>query len=167
MGSSPIDRTKKKPLTFSGFFAISYFKNIFLTIIAIIILRSDCTTMFFIGIFGIEEKQKHTGTINNVICPSCGAMTRFEVYKTFSYFHIFFIPTFKWNTRYYITPACCKSIYELDPDIGEQIEKGMKPEISSEHLRNTREAFFYKQCNSCGNTFDSQFNYCPFCGRKL
>jgi len=79
--------------------------------------------MFFVGIFGINQTEKPIGTCNNTVCPSCGALTRLEVYKRYSYFHLFFIPTFKWNVKYYAKSSCCGSIYELDPSIGAQYEK--------------------------------------------
>lgn len=123
--------------------------------------------MFFIGIFGIEETKKQIETYNNAICPTCGTMTRFEIFKSYSYFHVFFIPTFKWNIRYYIKPVCCDNIYELDPFIGQQFEKGLKPEIRNEHLRNMSHFLSYRTCGSCGSKVESQFSFCPYCGRRL
>lgn len=123
--------------------------------------------MFFIGIFGVEQAQKPIGKYNNTICPSCGAMTRFEIFKTYSYFHIFFIPTFKWNIKYYIKPSCCRSIYELDPVIGQQYEKGKNPDIRNEHLRPLNQYLPYKTCSSCGAKVESGYSFCPYCGRGL
>jgi len=123
--------------------------------------------MFFIGIFGIEQAKKTIGTYNNAICPACGAFTRFEVYKAYSYFHIFFIPTFRWNVRYYVKPACCGSIYELDPAIGQQYDRGQNPEIRNEHMRPINQYPPYKTCSACGARVESTFSYCPYCGRRL
>ena len=75
--------------------------------------------MFFIGIFGIHQSES-LETYNNAICPLVAGLLRFEIFKTYSYFHIFFIPIFKWNTRYFVKTACCNSVYELNPDIGKQ-----------------------------------------------
>ena len=42
---------------------------------------------------------------------------------------LFFIPTIKWNRRYYVRTSCCGRIYELDPQIGKRIERGERVEI--------------------------------------
>ncbi|AUS96393.1 zinc-ribbon domain-containing protein [Clostridium thermosuccinogenes] len=123
--------------------------------------------MFFIGIFGIDQASKPSGMANNVICPACEALTRFEISKTYSYFHIFFIPVFKWNVRYYVKSACCGSLYELDPVIGAEYEKGRNPEIRQEHLRPVSQYMPFKVCSHCGARFDSGYSFCPYCGKKL
>ena len=71
--------------------------------------------MFFIGVFGIQDKDRYIGAYNNIVCPVCGKLARYEIHKTYRYLHIFFIPTFRWNTRYIVKASCCGSIYELDP----------------------------------------------------
>jgi len=123
--------------------------------------------MFFIGIFGIEQAQKQIGTRNNAICPSCGAMTRFELFKQYSYFHIFFIPTFRWNVRYFAKPVCCGKIYELDPGIGQQYERRMNPEIKDEHMRPLNLHSRFKTCSCCGARVENNFSFCPYCGRRI
>lgn len=123
--------------------------------------------MFFIGIFGIDQKYKPIGTYNNVICPACGALTHYEIFKSYSYFHIFFIPTFKWNIKYYVRSTCCNSSFELDPLIGQEFERGNNPEIKEEHLHSANQRSLYKYCRNCGATFDSSYSYCPYCGGKL
>lgn len=123
--------------------------------------------MFFIGIFGINEAQKVVGSFNNVICRTCGAYSRYEIFKTYSYFHIFFIPTFKWNTRYYVRSFCCNSIFELDPSIGMQFDRGLKPEIGDAHLRPLSQHSHNYRCSSCGVGLDSSYSFCPYCGRKI
>ena len=62
--------------------------------------------MFFIGIFGVHQTEKQLGNYNNVICPSCGSFTRLQIFKRYTYFHIFFIPVFKWNIKYLHKAAC-------------------------------------------------------------
>lgn len=123
--------------------------------------------MFFIGIFGVHQTEKQLGTYNNVICPSCGGFTRFQIFKSYTYFHIFFIPVFKWNIKYFIKPACCGSLYELDPIVGKQYEKGQNPEIKDEHLRPISRYSPYKYCPGCGVRLESNYSYCPYCGDRL
>ena len=45
--------------------------------------------MFFIAFFGIQDENKHIGTYNNIVCPSCGRLDRYEIHKSYRYFHIF------------------------------------------------------------------------------
>lgn len=122
--------------------------------------------MIFIGIFGVKEVQKSIGTYNNVICPACHALTRFEIFKTYTCFHIFFIPIFRWNTKYYIKPACCGSIYEFDPASAREYEKGQISEIKDEYLRPVNH-YPSRTCVNCGAQVESGFSFCPYCGRRL
>lgn len=123
--------------------------------------------MFFIGIFGVEQGQKQIGCYNNVICSSCGAFTRYQIFKGYSYFHIFFIPAFKWNTKYYVKSDCCGSINELDPSLGSEYERGLSPEIRSEHLRPVYAGPACGICANCGAKVDAGFRFCPRCGKGL
>ncbi|HHZ16695.1 MAG TPA: zinc ribbon domain-containing protein [Clostridia bacterium] len=122
--------------------------------------------MFFIGIFGVNQTEKPIGTYNNTICPNCGALTRLELYKRYTYFHLFFIPTFKWNLQYYAKSGCCDSIFELDPTIGAQYEKGFNPDIRAEHLHPLVQFEPFKTCPHCHRKVEPEFNYCPYCGQK-
>jgi hypothetical protein len=123
--------------------------------------------MFFIGIFGIKEAQKPIGTLNNVICPTCQSLTRFEIVKTYTYFHIFFIPTFRWNTKYYVSSACCGSIYELDSDIALKYQQGQISEIKNEYLHPVNRYLPDRTCHNCGARAELGYNYCPYCGKEL
>ena len=109
--------------------------------------------MFFIGVFGVNQAQKPIGVYNNAICPSCGKLTRFEILKTYSYLHMFFIPTFRWNNRYLVKATCCDSVFELDPETGRQFEKGL---ILKYEMR---------ICALC--SMGSLFKYCSACNVKL
>ncbi|NLM49860.1 MAG: zinc ribbon domain-containing protein [Clostridiaceae bacterium] len=66
--------------------------------------------MFFIGVFGINQKSDLVCEKHGIICPICGAYGRYEVYKNYNYFHIFFIPTFRWGKSYFIKTYCCNNI---------------------------------------------------------
>lgn len=123
--------------------------------------------MFFVGIFGINQTRKTIGVYNNAICPACHAFTRYEIFKTYSYFHIFFIPLYKWDIKYYVKAACCSSIFELDASIGQQYEKNKSTEINKEHLHQINEYLPYRVCENCKARVESNYSFCPYCGQKF
>ena len=125
--------------------------------------------MFFIGIFGIEEAQKEIGVQNNVICPTCGRLTRLVLFKSYTYLHVFFIPTFRWNVQYWARADCCGQRFMVDPEIGHQVTDGQQPDIRPEHLHpiGTRQAGGRQACSNCGADVEAGFQFCPYCGRRL
>ncbi|MFA5676366.1 MAG: zinc ribbon domain-containing protein, partial [Christensenellales bacterium] len=72
--------------------------------------------MFFIGVFGADIKQKKLREFEAITCGGCGRLTRAELVLSYSYFHVFFIPTFRWSKRYFIKTRCCGAVYEADAD---------------------------------------------------
>ncbi|HBG09498.1 MAG: zinc ribbon domain-containing protein [Limnochordia bacterium] len=120
--------------------------------------------MFFIGIFGIQDKEEIIKTEQGVTCPVCGAYDRYEVIRAYTYFHIFFIPVWKWNRRYFIRTRCCQRVCGLDEELGQRIEEGQAVSISTEHLDCRQPAGRF--CSSCGAQLHSAFNYCPYCGKR-
>ncbi len=122
--------------------------------------------MFFI--FGVSNKEKELDFTQTIICPSCGSYGRYEVFMTYTFFSLFFIPIFKWNKKYYIRTSCCKSLYIIDTDLGRRIERGENIVIqeSDLHLINVnynRE----RHCPSCNYKIDPEYEYCPKCGTKI
>ena len=122
--------------------------------------------MFFISIFGIQDKEKYIGTCNNIICHSCGRLSKYEVYKVYRYFHIFFMPIFNWNVRFIVIIPCCNSLYELDPIVGREFEKNPNTQIKEENLRRVDNMPF-KYCSNCKRNIFAEYNFCPYCGGKL
>ncbi|NLT96782.1 MAG: zinc ribbon domain-containing protein, partial [Christensenellaceae bacterium] len=43
--------------------------------------------MFFIGIFGIEDKEKELREYANIVCPNCGGYSRAVLTQYYTYFH--------------------------------------------------------------------------------
>lgn len=123
--------------------------------------------MFFIGVFGINQKREELGTYNNVVCPSCGSYTRLAISKSYSYFHIFFVPTFRWNQRYFARSCCCGALFELDGDIGRAFENGENPKIEDSHMHLLSAKGHYSLCPDCGARLEDSHVYCPYCGRRL
>ena len=125
--------------------------------------------MFFIGVFGISSKQKKLSETGSVICYSCGALSRANLVLSYSYFHIFFIPVFRWNKRYLLTMRCCGAVYEADKDYARVLQDTEKIDFS--RLKKVSDGFsgfhsFYAKCQNCGKNIDCGFSWCPHCGAK-
>ena len=119
-------------------------------------------------IFGVSSKQKDIDFTQMLICPSCGSYGRLELFMTYSYASLFFIPIFKWNKKYYIRTSCCGSLYSISNDLGKDIERGQVNKIDESDMipintNNKRE----KTCSNCNYTTNEDFEYCPKCGEKL
>ncbi|NMB02572.1 MAG: zinc ribbon domain-containing protein [Firmicutes bacterium] len=121
--------------------------------------------MFFIGIFGIQSKSEVIRTEQSVICPICGAYDRYDVIKTFNYFHVFFIPVWKWNYRYFLQTRCCQQTCSLEQQIGERIDRGEVVSLGKEHVHCSQGQG--RICPNCRAGLDATYNYCPTCGERL
>lgn len=86
--------------------------------------------MFFIGIFGIEDKRKEIRTIKNLPCKNCNSGGELTLFKQYSSFHFFFIPILKWNIRYYLICNSCNTAYEISKEKGMRAEQGEESAIT-------------------------------------
>jgi ssDNA-binding Zn-finger/Zn-ribbon topoisomerase 1 len=123
--------------------------------------------LFFIGVFGIENKEKEIREIQNRVCKSCGKLTSYTLVKTYNYFHIFFIPTFKWSTRYYLIARCCGAVFEIPLGLGRKLEAGEDMPIKDEDLTGINQGYGASTCPSCRSQVEHKFLYCPYCGTKM
>lgn len=127
--------------------------------------------MFFIGVFGIDRKEKEIKIIDNLNCKNCSISNKSRLIKTYDFFHFFFIPVFKWNENYYVICDGCNSIYSISREKGKTIESGEDIEIRYWDLNevNNRAENYYsiKRCSKCNKELDTSFGYCPYCGEKL
>lgn len=151
--------------------------------------------MFFI--MGISEGRKDFDFSQMVICSSCGAYGRYMVFMTYTFLSLFFIPTFRWNRRYFVQMSCCGRIYELNSEVGKRIARGEEVEIRPEDLIGAGYSGGFggpdaysqedwsrsgwnrdnwdvhadrnpvKTCSNCGYSTNEDFEYCPKCGRKF
>lgn len=118
--------------------------------------------MFFI--MGADSDIKQAGTINNVICPCCGAYTHMEVFLLSNKITLFFIPVFSWNKRYIAKPACCEAVFDLNKIKGDKIKNGENVTIEPQDLAHTRAYGEYLVCPNCHQSLNPEFDYCPKCG---
>lgn len=119
--------------------------------------------MFFFGIFGIQQKDRPVKEFDNIICPECGKLTRAELRESFTYFHFFFIPIFKWNKQYFLQLRCCGSIYTVNQDYVRELQHGEGVDFD----RLQKMQMPNNICPHCGSFINPSFAYCPFCGQKL
>lgn len=120
-------------------------------------------SMFFFGIFGIQQKDRPVKEFDNIICPECGRLTRAELRESFTYFHFFFIPIFKWNKQYFLQLRCCGSIYTVNQDYVRELQHG--DSVDFDRLQKMQMP--NNICPHCGSFINPNFAYCPFCGQKL
>lgn len=123
---------------------------------------------FMMGIFPEEKQLDFTQT---GICPACGRMGRYEVFRTCSCLSLFFIPVWRWGKQYRVRMNCCGAAYALSPEKGHAIEHDpsaatLTPDdltpLSSPRNTTTR------HCPACGFiSYDPSFTYCPKCGRPM
>lgn len=129
--------------------------------------------MFFVGIFGIDTKEKQVKDVDNIYCRTCDNKTKGVLIKTYEYFHFFFIPIFRWNERFYVICKRCNSIYEISKEKGKDIEKGIIKDISENDMTLIKEGQVYgkkalkRTCPNCGREIEGDYKYCPYCGSKL
>lgn len=120
-------------------------------------------------IFGISSKEENIEFTKTIVCPNCGGYGRLEFFKTYTYFSLFFIPIFKWNKKYYIRSTCCESLYEMDEELGKDVERGDTRRVDISQLKPIRVNRVDRRiCSNCNYTIeDSNFQFCPKCGEKI
>jgi hypothetical protein len=121
-------------------------------------------------IFGISNGEKRLDFVQTMLCSHCGQFGRLEIYMTYMYFSIFFIPIFRWGRKYYATSTCCHTVYELEPELGKRILRGEPVELTERELQ----AVCYGggqtsslRCSGCGYLAAPDFEFCPKCGRRI
>lgn len=119
--------------------------------------------MFFIGIFGIQNKERPVREFDSIVCPNCGRLSRAELIQTYTYFHFFFIPLFRWGYRYFLRLRCCGSSYEVDKDYVEELMHSDNVDFDRLKKFGSSSGF----CPNCGAYVNPGYNFCPHCGTKL
>lgn len=114
--------------------------------------------MFFIGIFGIgnkEEEKKLNYDIENCLNPT--------IIKQYQMFHFFFIPIFKWNRKYFV--KCDNSkLLELNDVVGTEVWNGIRNNVLYWDYKVVYEE---RKCSHCGALLNDEYDYCPKCGTKI
>ncbi len=118
--------------------------------------------MFFIGIFGIQDKVKLLNEYPNVTCR-CGALSTAESIEKYRYFHIFFIPIYKWNRARFVRMRCCGSLFRMPDDHAEDLKRDLDLDMGRLEEFDSHEA---GRCVHCGAELHPSFSFCPYCGGK-
>lgn len=130
--------------------------------------------MFFI--MGINQGMKELAyNASLFICGRCGRYGRYQVFMTYTYLSLFFIPVFKWGKRYYAKTSCCGTVYELPQDAGRRLARGedltltpdMLTVVSSGKGGSGYDVSSAKRCANCGYETTEDFEYCPKCGQRF
>ena len=121
--------------------------------------------MFFIWGWGSSSKTVFTQT---GICKHCGHMCCLEVFMTYHYFSLFFIPLLKWDKQYYVKSSCCGAVHAIPPEIGKALSKGDTNSLSEDDLSYVMgsAAAIDSYCGNCGAPKNDNA-YCTKCGAKL
>ena len=123
--------------------------------------------MFFIGVFGIEHREKIIKEINNLTCKKCLQNVTGKLIKEYDYFHFFFIPIFKWHEEYYLLCENCNRVFKVAEEKGKSIENGNDINIDYWDLKEEGNIYGDNICQNCGRKVDPQYSYCPYCGNKI
>lgn len=123
--------------------------------------------MFFIGIFGIDRRQKRIKPLKQLQCKGCNC-EGLELYKEYSFFHLFFIPIIKWNIRYFAFCKNCGTVYDIKTEKAIKEESGQEGVITYWDINQPNYSGYQVsiKCNSCGKDLEDNYTYCPFCGSK-
>ena len=122
--------------------------------------------MFFI--FGINSRQEDLGNVSAGTCKVCEKRGNYQAFVTYQVLSIFFLPIIKWDRKYYLREKSCGSLFEIDEELGRDIEAGRNINISASDMKLI--STFYRQtrtCPTCGYQADLSFDYCPKCGQGL
>lgn len=138
---------------------------------------------------GVNDGQTALYYERLVYFSHLGRAVNVTVFVTFTQLLLFFIPTFKWNKHYYVQLPNGE-VYELNPEVGRQVERGRDVEIKESDLYTSSRADFYAdggprsfkdfftggfsdtgsdvyKCPHCGYPIVDDFDYCPKCGKRL
>ena len=115
-------------------------------------------------------------------CPSCQTTGIFSVEQIRKKFTVYFVPTFSYSQKQYITCTTCQATFEVPKELKPEVVKNLmsqeelsslireankevsESESSKENLTTKSSGRF---CPSCNNKVAKKATFCPNCGAKL
>ncbi len=122
--------------------------------------------MFSIGIFGTGDKEKDVGDVVLDQCPNCPDTPTGHVVTRYHYFHVFFIPVYRWGQEYAVYCPDCRTWFHVAPELGRQIETGELRRLNYWQLKNRAMHQEPPFCPHCGAQLEDHFTFCPHCGQR-
>lgn len=120
--------------------------------------------MFLIA--GINNKVKDCGMAPNGRCPVCGREGMLHVSNQYMTPHIFFIPTFRFNSNYIATCGGCASAMQLRKEKGRAVERSQPVQILPDDLQ-VLQNNATPVCPGCGERLPRGSAFCNRCGAQL
>ena len=122
--------------------------------------------MIFIG--GISDKRLTLGYLKSVMCKHCRQTYIMELIKSYSFFHFFFLPLWKWQVRYELKCERCQAVMTISNVLGKAWEQGEELNLTLWDLQIIKEGNPLEQhCGHCQETVAQSYQYCPHCGQHL
>ena len=122
--------------------------------------------MFFIGIFGTGTNVIPIKGVTSCNCPVCSKQVKMSATMKYNYFHIFFIPVFKYSKEYICTCPACASAFLLKEEIAKTLDSDFDANISESDLFILKDNYSGR-CPGCGFKNPSSANFCQNCGISL
>ena len=115
-------------------------------------------------------------------CPACKTVGVFSVEQVRKKFTVYFVPTFSYSQKQYITCTTCQATFEVPKELKPEVAKNLmsqeelstlireankevaESESSKDKLTTKSSVHF---CPSCNNKVAKKSTYCPNCGAKL
>ena len=119
--------------------------------------------MFLIA--GIGNNMRELGSLSGAVCPACGGFCTLTFSEAADTLHLFFIPTARWNRRYFAVCGHCGAAFAVEEEDGRRICRegpgSFDPRRLGEIVRGGA-----RRCRSCGASLDGAYAYCPHCGAR-
>lgn len=122
--------------------------------------------MFFVGIFGVDRKDKKIRD-THAPCPICNDTNAKWVIRRESRFTFFFIPILHWGTEYFSVCQNCKSVFSIAKAKGDQHEHSKADQLTYWDLKVLKKGQVDRHCPNCNALVTEEHQYCHKCGQAL
>ncbi|WP_053985619.1 zinc ribbon domain-containing protein [Niameybacter massiliensis] len=95
-------------------------------------------------------------------CRSCHHNGDLELIKTYQCLRLFFIPVFKWHTRYFLRHSCGAMMAVSEEDAIAMLHAGIMPDQVQVEVMEKGPV----RCATCGRILEEDFICCPYCGNN-